>query len=441
MLGKQEMLDLLRRDVVPALGCTEPVCIALAAAKAASLVGAPVTSVAITCSPNLYKNGMSVGIPGFERVGLDSAAALGACIAEPDRGLSLFEGITPERAAAARALVDSGAVTVNITTEEGTLYAYAQVAGAVGLAQATIRDAHTNIVEASLNGQPVQIATRKLAAADNRAVDQLLGMTFSQIRELVDAASEQELSFLVDAAQTNEKAAEYGRSYDAQTGIARALGQHMAPASRTNTASDLDVIALSSAIELRLAAATEARLDGGLCPVSSGSGAGTKGLVVTIPITEVARQIGASNLQYARALAFGHLVNRYINAKVGKLAAVCTCATAASTAASAAITYLLGGTDQQIGWAIRNMTGTVTGMICDGGKVGCALKVSMSSHAALVSAVLALDNSRLRTSDGVVAATPEQCVANMARIGNPGMLAADREILAIMREKDAASGK
>ena len=167
-------------------------------------------------------------------------------------------------------------------------------------------------------------------------------------------------------------------------------------------------------------------------PTMSSSGAGTKGLVVILPVSETAKKLGASRLATVRALAFAHLINRYINAWVGKLSPMCSCVMCSSTAAAAGIAYLLGGNDQQIGWAVRNMSGTVTGMICDGGKVGCAMKVATGSFAALNAAIQAVNNVALRTSDGICAETPEQCIRNMASVGIRGMADTDREILRLM---------
>ena len=164
----------------------------------------------------------------------------------------------------------------------------------------------------------------------------------------------------------------------------------------------------------------------------SSSGAGTKGLVVILPISETAKAVGASRLETVRAVAFGHLVNRYINAYVGKLSPMCSCVMCSSTAAAAGIAMLLGGNDTQIGYAIRNMSGTVTGMICDGGKVGCAMKVATGSFAALTSALHAVKDIALRISDGICAETPEQCILNMASVGIHGMKDTDQEILRIM---------
>lgn len=222
----------------------------------------------------------------------------------------------------------------------------------------------------------------------------------------------------------NETLASYSQIHPSGVGLAAALRQETG----TSRLSD----DLLNRILLKVTAAAESRLDGCPLPTMSSSGAGTKGLVVILPIAEMARSVGASSERTLRALALGHLINRYINAYVGKLSPMCSCVMASSTAAAAAMTYLLGGTDTQIGFAVRNMTGTVTGMICDGGKVGCALKVATGSAAAVLSALTAIHDAPLRVTDGICAETPEACIRHMARMGKQGMAHTDAEILHIM---------
>ena len=192
---------------------------------------------------------------------------------------------------------------------------------------------------------------------------------------------------------------------------------------------------LMARIITKVASAAESRLDGCPLPTMSSSGAGTKGLVAILPVSETAMAVGASPEQEVRALALSHLVNRYINAKIGKLSPMCTCVMAASTAAAAGMVYLFGGTNEQIGYAVRNMTGTVTGMHCDGGKVGCSMKVATGSTAALMSAITAVYDAPLRASDGICGNTPEECISNMALIGKKGMADTDTVILEIMEAK------
>ena len=252
-------------------------------------------------------------------------------------------------------------------------------------------------------------------------------MQLSEIRALVDQISEEKLHFMLNGVKMNETLAAYSETHTSGLGIANAF--------RTEIGSPLLAQDLMSSILLKVSSAAESRLDGCPFPTMSSSGAGTKGLVVILPVSETAKTINATAEKTVKALAFSHLINRYINAHIGKLSPMCSCVMASSTAAAAGITYLLGGTDEHIGWAIRNMSGTVTGMICDGGKVGCALKVSIGSSAALVSAITAMNNAALRVSDGICAETPEQCIRNMARIGIHGMDSTDMEIIKIMTEK------
>ena len=229
---------------------------------------------------------------------------------------------------------------------------------------------------------------------------------------------------MMDGIQMNDTLAAYSESNPVGIGLADVL--------RSPNATSLLGSTLISKITYAVTSAAESRLDGCPYPTMSSSGAGTKGLVVILPISETAKAIGADRLTTVRAVAFGHLVNRYINAHVGKLSPMCSCVMCSSTAAACGIAFLLGGTDEQIGHTIRNMCGTVTGMICDGGKVGCAMKVATGSFAALTSALHAVGGVVLRISDGICAETPEQCIKNMASIGINGMKDTDQEILRIM---------
>lgn len=242
----------------------------------------------------------------------------------------------------------------------------------------------------------------------------------SEIRSLVDSMTVDELHFLLDGIEMNNRLSQY-------KGIT-----HLRDSFNYSLFSE----DLLTRIIRKVTAAAENRLDG--CPLlaMSSSGAGTKGLVVSIPVNEVAEELHISLEKKLKALALTHLVNRYINAHIGKLSPVCTCVMASSTSASVGIAYLLDATNDQIGFCIRNMTGTGTGMICDGGKVGCALKVSTGSTAALMCAISAVNNAVLRESDGICASTPEQCIQNMARIGKNGMNKVDEEIISIMKSKE-----
>lgn len=427
MLTKVQMLEMLRSDVVPALGCTEPVCVALAAADASKAIGGEVKSIKVEVNANIYKNGMSAGIPNFHKVGLHYASAIGATLANPERKLELLQDVTESTVETVEALVSAENVSVTIDKEQTGLYVKCEVTTSNGVGTTIIKDSHTNIILTKVNDEVVFEKELSASSQDTQIIDALKEMTFAEIRQLVDSATEDELAFMMDGVAMNEALSDYSLEHEIGIGAAKTF--------RTNMGTELLGNDLMNRIMMRVMSAAENRLDGCPFPTMSSAGAGTKGLVVILPISETAKTIGASKEQTVKALAFGHLINRYVNAYVGKLAAVCSCCMASSTAACVGIAWLLGGNDEQIGFAVRNMTGTITGMICDGGKVGCAMKVSTSSVAALTSAIMAVNNVTLRVSDGICAETPEQCIKNIGQIANPGMVRTDQEILDIMLSK------
>ena len=426
-MTKEQMLELLHKDVVPALGCTEPVCVALCAAKAGTILEGTLESITVEVNPGLYKNAMSAGIPGCAMVGIPWAAAIGANLKNPHKGLQLLADITPKILASSEKLIEAGKVAVTVKNDEKSIYVKCTLRSVHEEVVCITRNAHTNIVLLSRNGAVLfEKAVASAAVSDDPLVDALQKLTIAQIRQLVCTASEEELAFMTEGIEMNERLAAYSEANPIGIGLADVL--------RSSSAASLLGSNLISKITYAVTSAAESRLDGCPMPTMSSSGAGTKGLVVILPISETAKVVGSDRLTTVRAVAFGHLVNRYINAFVGKLSPMCSCVMCSSTAAAAGIAYLLGGTDEQIGGAIRNMCGTVTGMICDGGKVGCAMKVATGSFAALTSALQAVNGVALRVSDGICAETPEQCIKNMASIGINGMKDADHEILRLMKE-------
>lgn len=426
-MTKEQMLELLRKDVVPALGCTEPVCVALCAAKAGTLLTGTMDSISIEVNPGLYKNAMSAGIPGCTKVGIPWAAAIGAHLQNPEKGLQLLEDINADILECAERLISEKTVRVDIKNDEKSIYVKCILRSSHEEAVCITRNAHTNIVYLRHNNDVIlENNAQSLSASDDSLVDALKELTIAQIRTLVCEATQEELAFMTDGIAMNEALAAYSETNPIGIGLADVL--------RTQKTSSLLGQDLISKITLAVTSAAESRLDGCPLPTMSSSGAGTKGLVVILPISETAKAIGASRLETVRAITFGHLVNRYINAYVGKLSPMCSCVMCSSTAAAAGIAMLLGGNDQQIGWAIRNMAGTVTGMICDGGKVGCAMKVATGSFAALTSALQAVSGVALRVTDGICAETPEQCIKNMASVGINGMKDTDQEILRLMTQ-------
>ncbi|UJF19387.1 L-serine ammonia-lyase, iron-sulfur-dependent, subunit alpha [Vibrio sp. SS-MA-C1-2] len=426
----------VKQDVVPALGCTEPVSVALASALAVeqldqvspNTISATIDSIAVFVSPNLMKNGMGVGVPGTGMVGLPIAAAVGAIAGDTDAELEVLKNITDQDVDVAKKLLTEERVTVAVADVSNILYAKVTVNRAGHFATVTIADSHTKVLSIEVDGMTTYIAstveicdlveTPKPTVFSDCSVDDLYDFVLN-----VDL---KEIEFISQAYQLNNALSAEGLSHD--------YGLQVGATFKRNVDRGLLAGGLLTEVLIRTSAASDARMDGAMLPAMSNSGSGNQGIAATMPVVVTAEFIKASHEQTVRALMLSHLMAIYIKSHQNKLSALCGASTA-SMGAVTAITWLLGGNRDQMNNAINNMIGDVSGMVCDGAKTGCAMKVSSSASAAVKAALMALDNIRVTGNEGIVADDVDHSIANLSALANGSMTQTDAQILDIMVHK------
>lgn len=421
-----KLVQILKKEVVPALGCTEPVAVALAAANAAKAAGGQPLEIFVKASNNVYKNGMSVGIPGVDRVGIDVAAALGAFGGNPGKGLEVLEDIDDLSRERALALVDGGKVKVEVRDRIG-VFVDCLVQADKGTGRCVIEGGHTNIVLIEANGKVIEKAGNSEKKENHsKLMRWLQGKKVSEIADMVRDIPYQDISFMLDGRDMNLAVARKGL----QEKVGMGVGYNMYRLMEKGVLSS-DTGEYAAALT---AAGADVRMAGVRMPVMSSAGSGNHGLTAILPVVAVAEKTGADDRMLARALALSHLVTVYIKSYTGKLSALCGCAVAAAIGASAGIALLMRGSNKQIEGAIKNMVANVTGMICDGGKVGCALKLSTAASAAYQSVLLAMEGSVVPCDNGIIHCTVEKTIQNLGKVSYPGMLETDKVILEVMVE-------
>ncbi len=416
-----EFTRILRRDVVPALGCTEPMSVALAAANCRQLLGCEPERLHVWVSGNLFKNGMGVGVPGTGMTGLAIAAAVGAVGGNPHAGLEVLKQLTPEQLATAKLLLPQVSLDVKAVPE--VLYAEVLAEGGGHSARVVICTDHTRITLLELDGQ--ELHRQSSAPALQLSTAPVTVMTLESIVDFALQVPLAEIDFIREAAVMNQALSDEGlRGYGLQIG--KILTEQV---ERRLLSDDLMTLAMRLT-----SAASDARMDGAMLPAMSNSGSGNQGITATMPVVAAARFLGSSEEALTRALAMSHLVAIYIKTHQNKLSALCAASTAAM-GAGAAITWLLGGDYRQIGYCINNMIGDVSGIICDGAGSACSMKVSTSASAAIKASLMAINNLGVTQSEGIVAGTVDETIANLGRLSREGMLDTDVEIIKIMRAK------
>jgi L-cysteine desulfidase len=431
-----EIIELIRKEVKPALGCTEPIAVALAVAKAMEIIEERCDytgsdwrmkegyTLDIEVSGNILKNGMGVGIPGTGMVGLHIASALGAVCGKSRYGLEVLSDLDPVSIGQAKKMVEEDSVKIGLAETDLKLYVKASVLSDGHKASAVIAGDHDNIVETSFD-EEVLTSSQKKADGEVKETKTTLDykLTVKEIYEFASTVAYEDIEFILESRTLNLALAQEGLkgTYGLKVGYAIGLSEN-----KEVFGGDFLCYAMSLT-----AAASDARMAGCTLAAMSNSGSGNQGITVTMPVIAYSLRYGTSDEELARALVLSHLIAIHIKGYLGKLSALCGCVIA-STGSACGLVYLRGGDYEQICAAIKNMIGNITGMVCDGAKVGCAMKVASGVSSALQSAVLAREGICISEHDGIIEKDIEKTVRNLGRIGSVGMQNTDNMILDIM---------
>ncbi len=421
-------IHVIQQDVQPAVGCTEPIALALASAIAASYLPAKAERIKARVSPNLMKNGMGVTVPGTGMVGLPIAAAVGALGGDPDGGLEVLKNLSSQQVAEAKAMLERGDVRVDMQAGDEILFAEATLYLGEQWACVTIAGGHTQVVRIVINGNVLfelapESPSEQVAC---RAHDCLKQATARQVYQFATQVPFEQIAFILQAAKLNGALS--------QEGLTGNYGLHIGASLMRQRGRGLLVKDLLSDIMIRSAAASDARMGGALLPAMSNSGSGNQGIAATMPVVVVAEHVGASEEELARALILSHLMAIYIHSQLPTLSALCA-ATTAAMGAAAGMAWLLEPRYEPVALAIGSMIGDISGIICDGAANSCAMKVSTSVSAAYKAVLMALDSSGVTGNEGIVADDVDQSIANLCALACGAMRQTDSQIIEIMARK------
>ncbi|MBS4723004.1 serine dehydratase subunit alpha family protein [Aeromonas veronii] len=422
----QQYLQIIQQVVKPALGCTEPIAAAYAAAVAARQLGCELGRLEVAVSDNLYKNSMGVYVPGTGKIGLAIAAAAGAIGGNADAGLEVLAAIQPAQVDRAQQLIDAGKVQVSRTAAPEFIFCRVTVYGTDDKgeehsAEVTLCGGHTRIVEQRRDGEVTFTADQSQGGATGSICDGV-DISIAAIYEFATQVEFEQIRFILKASELNGKLSAEGMNNPYGLEIGRTMQQNI----------DAGLIGedVMNRIVMMTAAASDARMGGATLPAMSNFGSGNQGIAATIPVMVIAERFAASEEQLARALIMSHLGAIYIKSHYPPLSAFCG-NTVTSAAASMAMVYLAGGSFEQSCFAIQNVLSDSAGMVCDGAKASCAMKVSTSSGAAVRGFLMAL-NSHSVSGQGIVAGDVDQTIRNVGQMVKEGMSATDSTIIDIM---------
>lgn len=431
------MIQILKEEVKPATGCTEPVAVAFATAQAkaymANALGEALVlealasnafEVVVMVSPNLFKNGLGVGIPNCEARGLHVAAALGLLACDGQRGLKVFESMQKEAVEASVELVKGHGVTLGILDTEDKIRVEVILKLAGHELKLILRGLHDHIEEVTLDQSIIFKAEAK--EGQNQTDKELFyGLSIRELVTAVERIDTGTLDFLLEGLQMNRGVAQAGMDHPLGMGVGYGL---MAIANSGEMGHDLAAQAMTLT-----AAASDARMSGLNMTVMSSNGSGNNGLTAILPLAAYFEKHDVSEEQKIRALAMSHLINCYVKQRIGRLSAMCSCAISAATGSGAAIGWLMTGKVETVLGTIQNMTGNLSGMICDGAKEGCALKLATGAATGVQAALLASYGVVMPTANGIVGRSAEESIDHLGELSQRGMQLTDGVILDMMK--------
>jgi L-cysteine desulfidase len=423
---KQQIIELIHQQVVPAIGCTEPMAVALCVAKATELLGKVPERIELRLSANILKNAMGVGIPGTGMIGLPIAVALGALIGRSELGLEVLRDCDKQAVERGKAYIEENRIFISLEQEDKDKLFINVLCTADGHeAEARIKTSHTHFVYLRKD-EEVLNDNDKGNDHENEHESQEPQLTLRKVYDFAIETDIEELRFILEAKRLNEAAAASGlkENYGHQLGktMCSPLGKGIMGES------------IFSKVLSATSCACDARMAGAMVPVMSNSGSGNQGICATMPVVVFAEENHNTEEELIRALIISNLTAIYIKQSLGTLSALCGCVVA-STGSSCGITYLMGGNFEQISYSVKNMIANLTGMICDGAKPSCALKLTSGVSTAVMSAMLAMQHRYVTSQEGIIDEDVDKSIHNLTNIGKYGMDETDRFVLDIMTHK------
>lgn len=417
-------LKTLKKEVVPSEGCTEPIAIAYAASIAVEHLKGEIKEVNIYLSKNVIKNALGVGIPRTGGVGIEIAAALGISIQKSYKKLTILSNFTEDELKKAKEIVDKNIINIKQKNTHKALYIEVELLSETSKAKVIIEDTHTNVTLIECDDEIIMDNNSEVS--EDLEEDYKL-FKIADIYNFAKEADFDDIKFILESAKMNEKVSEEGLKGDYGLQVGSKIIEKGNFNLFSNDASN-KIIAAS-------AAASDARMDGCAMPIMTTAGSGNQGIACSIPVAQTARLLDKSEEELARALVLSNLVTIRIKKHMGRLSPLCGAGIAGATGASCGITYLLGGDLENINYCINNMISDLSGMICDGAKETCALKIATGTNAAIQCANLAINGISATANDGIVAKDVEETIESIETLIQNGFKNVDDTILNIMLEK------